>query len=108
MEPMQPPASPAGLTISAKNKDTLLLLSILLGAFGADRFYRGQIGLAVVKLLTAGGCGVWALIDTLMYLLSDLPTDNEGALIVDSKTLALLRSGTKLVEAPAYRPPGQS
>ena len=45
---------------------TALLLSILLGTLGVDRFYLGYTGLGVVKLLTAGGCGVWAIIDLIM------------------------------------------
>jgi hypothetical protein len=43
-----------------------LLLSIFLGQLGVDRFYLGYIGLGVVKLLTAGGCGVWWLIDVIL------------------------------------------
>ena len=46
-----------------KSPTTALLLSIFLGALGVDRFYLGHIGLGLGKLFTAGGLGVWWLID---------------------------------------------
>jgi hypothetical protein len=45
------------------------LLSLLLGLFGADRFYLGKTGTAVAKLLTVGGMGIWYLIDLVLLLL---------------------------------------
>lgn len=61
-EPTAPPAA------ADDRKDWLaaLLLSIFLGQLGVDRFYMGYIGLGVVKLLTAGGCGIWWLIDVIL------------------------------------------
>lgn len=43
-----------------------MLLSWILGELGVDRFYRGQIGLGVLKLLTAGGAGIWWLVDAII------------------------------------------
>ena len=48
---------------------TALLLSFFLGALGVDRFYLGYVGLGIVKLLTFGGLGIWALIDFIMIAL---------------------------------------
>lgn len=39
------------------------MTSLILAWFSVDRFYLGQTGLGVAKLLTAGGCGIWSLID---------------------------------------------
>jgi TM2 domain-containing membrane protein YozV len=44
------------------------LFTWALGGLGIDRFMRGQVGLGIVKLITAGGCGIWALIDWIMCL----------------------------------------
>jgi hypothetical protein len=54
-----------------------LLLSFFLGAFGVDRFYLGYTGLGVAKLLTLGGCGVWALADFILIALKKVP-DADG------------------------------
>lgn len=53
------------------------LLGWLLGGLGADRFYLGKIGTAIVKLITAGGLGIWALIDLIMHLVG-ATKDKEG------------------------------
>lgn len=50
-------------TSQLKDPTISLILSILVGGLGVDRFFIGDIGLGVGKLLTGGGCGVWWLID---------------------------------------------
>jgi hypothetical protein len=77
--------------ISSRDKGILILLSSLLGSFGVDRFYRGQIGLGVLKLLTFGGCGVWTVVDFILYCVAAPPTDVEGRTILDRRTIERLR-----------------
>lgn len=51
---------------TAKNKTTAIILSLLLGGLGIDRFYLGYGGLGLLKLLSMGGFGIWWIIDLVM------------------------------------------
>lgn len=55
-------------SMSFKNPVVALILSIFLGEFGVDRFYIGNIGLGIGKLITGGGCGVWWFIDLFLIM----------------------------------------
>lgn len=46
-----------------KSKTTALILSVLVGGLGVDRFYLGYTGIGVLKLLTAGCFGILYIID---------------------------------------------
>ncbi len=46
-----------------KNKTTALILSVLVGGLGIDRFYLGYTGMGILKLLTAGCFGILYIID---------------------------------------------
>lgn len=58
------------IVTSMQFKDPMvsLLLSLFLGGFGIDRFYIGDTGMGVGKLLTCGGVGIWALIDLFLIM----------------------------------------
>jgi len=51
-----------------KDPTISLIISVLLGIYGIDRFYIGDVGLGVGKLLTGGGCGVWWIIDIFLIM----------------------------------------
>jgi len=51
-----------------KDPTISLILSICLGGFGVDRFYIGDIGLGVGKLITCGGLYIWWLIDIFLIM----------------------------------------
>ena len=69
-------------TIATSDKDwtTLLILSILLGGLGVDHGYGGKIGNGVLKLITVGGCGIWAIYDIIMVATGKY-TDGDGNVI---------------------------
>lgn len=46
-----------------KEPSNVLILSVLVGALGVDRFVLGDVGLGILKLLTLGGLNIWWIID---------------------------------------------
>jgi TM2 domain-containing membrane protein YozV len=53
-------------TMQLKDPTTSLIVSILAGSLGIDRFIIGDTGLGIGKLLTCGGLGIWAIVDWFM------------------------------------------
>ncbi|MFD6896048.1 NINE protein [Rhodococcus sp. NPDC060086] len=70
-----------GEPYSDKSKVTAGILEILLGAFGAGRFYLDQPGIAIAQIavtwLTCGIGGIWPLIDGILMLTGKV-RDNHG------------------------------
>lgn len=51
---------------SPKSRGVALGLAVVLGWFGAHRFYAGRIGSGIAQLCTLGGLGLWTIYDIIM------------------------------------------
>jgi hypothetical protein len=54
-----------------------LILSVIIGSLGVDRFYLGKVGTGILKLITFGGLGIWWIIDIVLIAIKKL-TDKQG------------------------------
>lgn len=55
-----------------RNYFIALILSIVVGEFGIDRFYMGKIGTGILKLITLGGVGIWWIIDIILIATGEM------------------------------------
>ena len=87
-----------------KERTTALVLSLVFGGLGIDRFYLGQTSLGVLKLLTAGGCGVWAVIDWFM-IMGAADAQNMNALMQLGNAYAQMAPPIQTYALGGYGPP---
>lgn len=43
-----------------------LIMSVVFGQLGVDRFIMGHVFLGILKLITLGGLGIWWLVDIIL------------------------------------------
>lgn len=55
-------------SLDFKDPTIALVISLLVGGLGIDRFYVGDIGLGVVKLITCGGAYIWTIVDWFLIM----------------------------------------
>ena len=44
----------------------VLVMSIIFGWLGVDRFIMGKVGTGILKLITLGGLGIWWIVDIIL------------------------------------------
>jgi|GEM_PF-1325781 len=81
------PAAPQ-VEYSPLSYTTTLILAILLGPFGAHRFYTGHTLIGLIQLLTSGGMLVWWLVD-IIAILNGSFRDSRGRLLKPAQRLNL-------------------
>lgn len=60
-----------------RNYFIALVLSVVVGMLGVDRFYLGKIGTGILKLITGGGFGIWYIVDIVLIATGNI-RDSEG------------------------------
>ncbi len=55
-------------TLTFKDPTIVLIVSLLAGPLGVDRFVIGDTGLGLAKLFTCGGLGIWTIIDWFLIM----------------------------------------
>lgn len=78
-----PPARAYAGPVSPKSRLVATLLSFFLGGLGVDRFYLGNIGMGVAKLLVGWMTfGIWPLVDFIVVV-AGAAHDGDGLPVLD-------------------------
>lgn len=67
--------------MSDRSRLAAALLCFFLGVLGVHRFYVGKVGTGVLQLLTAGGLGIWWLVDLILIIVGSFRDKRERVLL---------------------------
>lgn len=91
-----PPVVAAEAAAEGKPFLAVFFLSFMWGVFGVDRFYLGKIWTGILKFLTFGGFGIWAMLD-MSQIMSGVMRDKQGREMVDYQRYKKLASRIMMV-----------
>lgn len=83
---------------SPKSPELTYFLCLLLGGLGAHRFYLGKKGTGLLMLLTAGGLGLWVLVD-LILITTNKFEDKQGKMLTLTHAPSSLKKGILIVSS---------
>lgn len=86
--------------VQVRNKQrhflAVFFISFMWGAYGVDRFYLGKIGTGILKLITFGGFGIWAIVDFAL-IMSGAMRDKQGNEMLEAQRYKKFASRTVLL-----------
>ena len=71
IQPVKSPSSPKVKEKKQVNWVLVLVMSIVFGMLGVDRFIMGKIGTGILKLITFGGLWIWWIVDIILIATKD-------------------------------------
>jgi len=95
----------APLEASEHSRGVALVLGVVLGVFGAHRFYVGRPRSGALMALTLGGCGIWYLYDLIVIGAGEM-RDARGRVVSEWQPAHTFRAASQeelLAEVDALR-----
>jgi len=95
---VQPAINPVAPVNTQRHYLAVFFFSLFFGVFGVDRFYLGKFWTGLIKLLTLGGLGIWALIDLTMVMSGSM-RDKQGNEMLEYVKYKKLANNTVLISS---------